>query len=88
MWYRDWKQELNMHILVENVLNILGKNGGESMIEIKEIDMPITVAEKLITAVREVTNPITKNIYTEDMFTDDELKEIAAYLLVYCEAHK
>ena len=74
------------------------------MIEIKDNDLPITVAEKIITGTKPycatsltkaVVKAITGNesdIETIDMFSDmfsvDEIKEIANYLMVYYESHK
>jgi hypothetical protein len=69
------------------------------MIKIEDRDLPITVAQKLITGVRPVNNnPLLKAMAqaltndpeageTVDMFSDEELREIADYLIVYCEAH-
>ena len=74
------------------------------MIEINDTDLPITVAEKIITGTKHYTaTPLTKavvkaitgnesDIETIDMFSDmfsvDEIKEIADYLMVYYESHK
>ena len=70
------------------------------MIEIKDTDMPITVAEKIITGTKPYgATPLTKavvkaitgnesDIETIDMFSVDEIKEIADYLMVYYESHK
>ena len=70
------------------------------MIEIKDTDLPITVAEKIITGTKPyVATPLTKavvkaitgnesDIETIDMFSVDEIKEIADYLMVYYESHK
>ena len=70
------------------------------MIEIKDTDMPITAAEKIITGTKPYTaTPLTKavvkaitgnesDIETIDMFSVDEIKEIADYLMVYYESHK
>lgn len=62
------------------------------MIEIDERDLPITVAQKLITATRVIEAPLTKSINqllggdgTMDAFSDDELIEIAEYLLIHCQ---
>ena len=64
------------------------------MIEIKETDLPITVAEKLIKATREISDdePLTKTINkvcggdgTQDAFSDEELMEIAEHLICYCK---
>lgn len=51
------------------------------MIEIRDIDLPITVAEKLITGTR-------KSIlgFSSDQFDKYELEEIANYLLVYVKS--
>ena len=60
------------------------------MIQINDNDSPITVAQKLITSTREPNNKleeiISKTFGGEgkpDMFTEDELREIADYLYVY-----
>jgi len=64
------------------------------MIEINENDLPITVAQKLITAKRKIAdseilckalNRTFGGNETQDAFTDDELMEIADYLLCYCK---
>lgn len=70
------------------------------MIEIKDTDLPITVAEKIITGTKPY-NPtmLTKMVVkaltgdeeagdTIDMFDLEEIKEIADYLLLYYESHK
>lgn len=63
------------------------------MIEIDEKDLPITVAQKLITATREIEdneilvkslNKLCGGDGKQDAFNDDELREIAAYLILYC----
>lgn len=71
------------------------------MIQIEDYDMPITVAEKIVSGTKEVTlTPMMKNLRraitgeepsdktTEDMFGLEELKEIADYLMVYYQAHQ
>ena len=65
------------------------------MITIEDNDMPIVVASKLIEGTRPCDTPpsIQEMLGDEysgqcDMFTLNELKEIAVYLLVYYEAHK
>ena len=70
------------------------------MIEIKDTDLPITVAEKIITGTKPYgATPFTKAVVkaitgseTEsesvDMFDLEEIKEIADYLMVYYESHK
>ena len=70
------------------------------MIEIKDTDMPITVAEKIITGTKPyVATPLTKAVVkaitgsetaseSVDMFDLEEIKEIADYLMVYYESHK
>ena len=74
------------------------------MIEIKDTDLPITVAEKIITGMKPyVATPLTKAVVKaitgsdsdsekidmfSDMFSVDEIKEIATYLMVYYESHK
>ena len=72
------------------------------MIQINDFDLPIQVAEKIIGSTKEVTlTPLMKVIRkvaigekdegdktTVDMFSLEEIKEIADYLIVYYEAHK
>lgn len=70
------------------------------MIQINDNDLPVTVAEKLITGVKPSNaSPMVKAIAksftgndlageTIDMFDLEELKEIADYLLVFYNAHK
>ena len=70
------------------------------MIEINDTDMPITVAEKIITGTKPyVATPLTKAVVkaitgsemasdTVGMFDLEEIKEIADYLMVYYESHK
>ena len=70
------------------------------MIEIYDTDLPITVADKIITGTKPfVAMPLTRAIAkaitgsetaaeSTDMFDIDEIKEIADYLMVYYESHK
>ena len=70
------------------------------MIEIKDTDLPITVAEKIITGTKPyggslLTKAVAKAITgddtagdTVDMFSLEEFKEIADYLMVYYDSHK
>lgn len=70
------------------------------MIEIYDTDLPITVADKIITGTKpNVATPLTRAIAKAiigsetaaesiDMFDIDEIKEIADYLMVYYESHK
>ena len=70
------------------------------MIQIDDNDLPITVANKLITGIKPYTpSPLAKLVAvsitgdskagdTTDMFDDDDLKEIAVYLLAYCKARE
>ena len=70
------------------------------MIEINDTDLPITVAEKIITGTKPyVATPLTKAVVkaltgsetasdTVDMFSLEEIKEIADYLMMYYESHK
>ena len=70
------------------------------MIIINDHDLPVSAAQKLITATRpndtsEAVKAMARLITgipdageTIDMFTVDELREIADYLIVYCDAHK
>ena len=70
------------------------------MIQIDDLDLPIQVAEKIIGGTKEVTlTPMMKIIRkaiigeeqgdktTVDMFSLEEIKEIAGYLMVYYQAH-
>lgn len=70
------------------------------MIEIEDNDLPITVAEKIINgtkpynpspAMKSITKAITGvecDCDTQDMFSLEEIKEIADYLMVYYNSHK
>ena len=70
------------------------------MIEIHDTDLPITVAEKIITGTKPyaptlLTKAIVRALTgdetagdTVDMFDLEEIKEIADYLMVYYESHK
>ena len=70
------------------------------MIEINDTDLPITVAEKIITGTKPyIATPLTKAVVkaitgsetasdTVDMFCLEEIKEIADYLMAYYESHK
>ena len=60
------------------------------MIQINDNDLPITVAQKLIAGTREPNNKIEEVLNKTfggegkpDMFTEDELREIADYIYVY-----
>jgi hypothetical protein len=70
------------------------------MIQIEDNDIPIDVAQKLINGTKTVTlTPLVRSVRKaitgedseeaeEDMFSLEEIKEIADYLMVYYEAHK
>lgn len=70
------------------------------MITIEDNDLPITVAEKIIRGTRPFNaGPLVKSVLkiatgdefdleTTDMFSVEEICEIAAYLNTYCEMHK
>lgn len=71
------------------------------MIQIDDFDLPIQVAEKIISGTKEVpASPLDKAAYkvfigkeigetiSRDMFDLEEIKEIADYLMVYYEAYK
>lgn len=69
------------------------------MIEIKDDDLPITAAAKIITGTKPVTlSPMMKDVTkaltgiehdgTTDMFSLEEIEEIADYLKTYAEHHK
>ena len=70
------------------------------MIQIDEHDLPIHVAEKIISGTKEVpASMLDKAAYraftgkeigetvSKDMFELEEIKEIADYLIVYYQAH-
>ena len=69
------------------------------MIQINDFDTPIEVAQKIIGATSEVeANMVDKAMMRtfgckemdtihRDMFSIAEIKEIAGYLLVYCNTH-
>lgn len=67
------------------------------MIVINDKDLPITVAEKIISGIKKYnTSPTLTAIIkaitneeepTEDMFTIEEIKEIADYLMVYYQSY-
>lgn len=69
------------------------------MIQINDFDLPITAAEKIITGTK--PNPMKGSLMAKamestmgvsmdavDMFSVEEVKEIAVYLMTYCMAHK
>ena len=71
------------------------------MIQINDTDLPITVAEKIISGTKDApVSMLDKAAYraftgkecgetvSKDMFDLKEIKEIADYLLVYYESHK
>lgn len=69
------------------------------MIEINDTDMPITVAEKIITGTKtyDDASPVAKAFYKAitgkedavmDMFSLEDIKEIADYLMMYVNTHK
>lgn len=70
------------------------------MIQIDNTDTPIEVAQKIINGTMEVeANMVDKAMMRafgckeidtahRDMFSIAEIKEIAGYLLVYCNTHK
>ena len=71
------------------------------MIEINDFDLPIQVAEKIIGGTKDVpTSQLEKAAYraftgeklgetiSRDMFSSEEIKEIADYLIVYYEHTK
>lgn len=72
------------------------------MIQIDDFDLPIQVAEKIISGTKEITlSPLMKSIRkavvgesvgddnksVADMFELEEIKEIADYLIVYYQSH-
>lgn len=73
---------------------------GRSAIQINDFDTPIEVAQKIINGTMEVeANMVDKAMMRafggkevdkirRALFDAGELKEIAGYLLVYCNAHK
>ena len=70
------------------------------MIQINDSDLPIEVGQKVVTGTKMVTvGPVSRSVRKaitgedseeaeEDMFSLEEIKEIAGYLMVYYEAHK
>ena len=68
------------------------------MIQIEDNDLPITVAEKIIRGTKPYNpTPIMKAMSkaitgedsnTQDMFSQEEIKEIADYLMVYYDSHE
>lgn len=70
-----------------------------SMIQIEDNDLPITVAQKIIKgvkpykpapAVKALATALTgdeHSVDTQDMFSLEEIKEIADYLMVYYQSH-
>ena len=71
------------------------------MIQIENNDLPVTVAQKLITATKTVNaTPLHKAAYKSifgeecgetvevDMFSDDDLREIADHLYAYLREEK
>ena len=69
------------------------------MIQIDDNDLPITVAEKIIKGTKpnkystDAWKALTKaatgiECDTIDMFSLEEIEEIASYLRVYCERHE
>lgn len=71
------------------------------MIQINDYDLPIQVAEKIISGTKDVpASMLDKAAYkaftgkeigetvNKDMFDLEEIKEIAGYLLVYYDANK
>lgn len=71
------------------------------MIQIDDYDLPIQVAEKIISGTKNVpASMLDKAVYktftgkeigetvSRDMFDLEEIKEIADYLIVYYEAHR
>ena len=78
---------------------MLGKDMGNRMIIINDNDLPITVAEKIITATKPYNpTPLMQALCTTltgidtaadtiDMFDLEEIKEIADYLMTYYVNH-
>lgn len=68
------------------------------MIQIEDNDLPITAAEKIIRGTKPYNpTPIMKAMSkaitgedsnTQDMFSQEEIKEIADYLMVYYDSHE
>ena len=68
------------------------------MIQIEDNDLPITAAEKIIRGTKPYNpTPIMKAMSkaitgedsnTQDMFSLEEIKEIADYLMVYYNSHE
>jgi hypothetical protein len=70
------------------------------MIQIEDNDLPITVAQKIITGTKPYKpSPLMKTLSTaitgdeeagntQDMYSLEEIEEIAEYLITYCNNHK
>lgn len=65
------------------------------MITIEDNDLPVTVAQKIITGTKENDSEIGKKLSilaggdgTVDMFSLEEIQEIAEYLQVYINNHE
>ena len=67
----------------------------KNVIEIHD-DLPLTVAHKLVTAIKPyepgnskaILSPEHKEEILVDMYSTSELREIAEYLMIYCDAHE
>ena len=71
------------------------------MIQIDDLDSPITAAQKIIHGTKTVEMTPARTLgtiiatgkapegkeYEEDMFSDEDIMEIVDYLLVYCKHH-
>lgn len=69
------------------------------MITIEDNDLPITVAQKIVTATKPQDATIAQKALAKailgkesdtlevDLFSVEEIKEIADYLIVYCNSH-
>lgn len=68
------------------------------MIQINDYDLPITVAQKIVTGTKEsngetvlskaVKETMGLDISTPDMFSLEEIKEIAEYLWLFYKKHE
>lgn len=56
------------------------------MIEIKDDDLPVEVAKKIIFAKKKTQTLIEREVEA-DMFDIDDLEEIAMHIMVYCKRH-
>lgn len=56
------------------------------MIEIKDDDLPVEAAKKIIFAKKKTQTLIEREVEA-DMFGIDDLEEIAMHIMAYCKCH-